>query len=119
MIELRINLYEHDEELETKIKEELEPICSSVVTVEEQGNAGLIIGIIGLVIAIPGLVVAIKQIADWFEEKKELSQENTNEKPLNWDFSLNGVLYTVDSIGIKEERDEVIMRIVFGQKQDE
>lgn len=124
MNEFRITMSVHDEELEKNIKEILEQYSTEVYVVEEHGDAGTVIEIISIIVSFPAFVKDMKEtiqkISKWFsEKKKEATGEEEQsvasgiiENPLEWNFSINGYLYSVDNIESEEERDMVVDLII-------
>ena len=116
MNEFRIILHQNNEMLEQKIVQQLEPHCSKVVVVKEEGNIGLTISIISLVISIPGFIIAVKEIFDWIDSaaKKPDSSMNQNsdmpdtDDPSRVEIEVNGKKYDISDSESKEERNHWI-----------
>lgn len=126
MKEFRIVMSEHDETLEKKIKQKLEPYCSSIYIVEEDGDAGLTVSIIALVLALPGFVVNIKEIVGWFNDKKaktrlgpgvtqctaRVSEKISDETPFEWAIETCGHRFNLEAVDSKEQQDLLVDKII-------
>ena len=123
MTEFRIIIHNKNEILEQKIVQHLEPHCSRVVVVEEEGNAGLTISIISLVMTVPGFTVAVKDILDWIDEARKSSaykhetidfDKHESEGMYRYEIECDGKKYDLCDAESKEERDEMIDFLVVG-----